>query len=196
MPSLDITCSADTFIQSANPTADRSALNPLQFGLISGKSTDDRRVLMRFDLSGVPTNSSQIVSASVRLWDASAVPFGIGTCYMRRATQSFTDLANWNTYDGSNAWASAGGDFTTTNQATTVPSSPNDSTDITDLLKDAIDNGDSFLEIIMIQVDGPTSAGWTFASSEDAVADDRPDLQIEYTSAQRVKRAGRSSIRV
>lgn len=195
MPIVDITASEDTYIQSANPTANRSASNPHQFGLISGKSTDDRRVLMRFDISSLPTDASKIVSCDLRIWDTSAVPFGIADCFIRRTTQSFDDLANWNTYDGSNNWAVAGGDYTATNEAALTPSSPNDFTDITALLKDAINNGDAFLEVILMQDASPTT-GWTFASVEDAVADERPDIRVEYTSAQRVKRAGRSSIRV
>jgi len=85
-------------------------------------SANANRALIKFDLSSIPTGAT-ITSAILYLESESYVKSTVTSVY--RITRSWsladnggtcestddTDAVNWNQYDGSNSWTSAGGDF-------------------------------------------------------------------------------------
>ena len=82
------------------------------------------RTFLKFDLTGQIVVNSIINSATLSLYyynNAGQDPVG-RTYWAYRLTQTaWTELGvTWNKYDGTNAWATAGGDYTTTNGASAV----------------------------------------------------------------------------
>jgi len=85
-----------------------------------------RRSLVQFDLSSIPSGS-KISSATLKIYYgfwATNNPSG-RTYWAYRVTQSWTEGGvTWNKHDGTNNWATQGGDYTTTDgDSATVPGS-------------------------------------------------------------------------
>ncbi|MDQ2629574.1 MAG: DNRLRE domain-containing protein [Actinomycetota bacterium] len=70
------------------------------------------RSLLKFNLGTIPS-TSQVTAATVGLHSPYEVTNTSGV-EARRATKSWTSLLNWVKYDGTNKWAAAGGDYSTT----------------------------------------------------------------------------------
>jgi len=85
------------------------------------QSPDQLRTLLRFDVSGIPTDSV-ILNAQLGLYAQSMTGTASKQVGVYRLTQSFTSGTTWNTYDGTHAWASAGGDFSSGQDAVINPS--------------------------------------------------------------------------
>ncbi len=79
------------------------------------------RGLVKWDLTDRASNTT-FVDATISLNDAgySAYAYGCTITVYRSTQPNWTESATWNTYDGTNAWSSPGGDFTSTNSVSTV----------------------------------------------------------------------------
>ena len=130
------TTATTTFQASANNWIDEQSPNGfnvqnwiLEVAVFDTSGTQEcERTLVRFDISSIPAGS-QILSATLSLYyldtisSSTSNPYG-RTYWAYRLTQTAWDenLTNWNTYDGTNDWATPGGDYTTEDGAsTTVP---------------------------------------------------------------------------
>ena len=80
--------------------------------LLSNSQTNGQsRLLLYFDLSGIPTGAT-IQSAVMELYYASSRVTTTEALRVHRVTRSWTELgATWRTYDGTNNWAAQGGDY-------------------------------------------------------------------------------------
>ena len=153
---------------------------------INDESSWQQRPLLRFGLATVPYGA-RIVSATLELHNSSTN--AAGTATVHRLTRSFVegtragggtaDGATWATYDGSDGWSSAGGDFdpTPVAEANVDASSGWVSWDITPLV-DAWLNGAANDGLLIRSTDGLKQA--KFASREDADPTLRPKLTITY----------------
>jgi YD repeat-containing protein len=68
------------------------------------------RALLRFNLTSIPRNSI-IISTGLKLWfeaDTTTSPIEFEAYGL---TRDFTQSATWNSYNGTNAWTSPGGDY-------------------------------------------------------------------------------------
>jgi RHS repeat-associated protein len=74
-----------------------------------GLSGSDHHTLMHFDLASLPA-TAEVQEAFLHLQVASAANANAKTIGAYQLTRSFTTAANWNTYDGTHAWTTAGGD--------------------------------------------------------------------------------------
>lgn len=119
--------SNDTTLDSALPTFDNSSTANLLVELVTGKGAhEDSIVFAGFNLSSV----TAVLGVSLVLTNASAatpIPAGTTLRFSRIRRTGVTHLANWNTYDGTNNWGTAGAmntttDIYTTNQFTYVMS--------------------------------------------------------------------------
>ena len=116
---------ADTWIDEQSPDALYLPNWVLKVAVSNTGGTQQReRSLLRFDISSIPAGS-QILSATLSLFyfDSIDSPYG-RTYWAYRLTQTAWDenLTNWNNYNGTNAWTTAGGDYTTKDGASqTVP---------------------------------------------------------------------------
>jgi hypothetical protein len=118
--------SNDTSIADNTPTLDNSAATTILVELVTGKGAHESRVVFAgFNLSSI----TAVLGVSLVLTNAQAIPIAAGTTlkFSRIRRTGVTHLANWNTYDGTNNWGTAGAkntstDIYTTNQFTYVMS--------------------------------------------------------------------------
>lgn len=98
----------DTYIQSLGPTANNSAITTVYCEAHTGKGAQDTRIIFIFDMSAI---KAPITGAVITLFTNSSNAADVIRINRIRRT-GLTTAANWNTYDGTNNWATAGGDDT------------------------------------------------------------------------------------
>ena len=125
-----------------------------------------QKALLLFDLSGY-TSGSEIASATLNLYVDWKDLYG--DVLVKRMTRSWvegtgvdaetTDGADWGTYDGTNAWTTAGGDYDNTVRAQTLVDATGQwySWDVTGLVKDWVDG--TYTNYGLITVSGDPVAG-------------------------------------
>ena len=81
---------------------------------------DARRSLLEFNLDSIPANATGI-TADLGLYVDNTQTSNVATAtyVARRMTRSWTGLATWNNYNGTNPWTTPGGDFTVSGAAGT-----------------------------------------------------------------------------
>ena len=152
-------------------------------------SNGNRRSLIEFNLSSLPPNVV-IDSAYLRLFVTSkgtgsptvdiygiTQPWAEGT---KNGQNVPADGATWDTYDGTNNWATAGGDFDSSIiwASTAVPTNNRWYTwDVTDLVKDWFDGSPNYGFLLRRN----SSTGTTsFATSDNSNSSIWPILEINY----------------
>jgi hypothetical protein len=157
--------------------------------------TESYRGLVQFDLSAIPAGST-ISSATLKLyyhrWGTND-PVG-RTLWAYRVTQSWTEGdgttnsgVSWARYDGTNSWATPGGDYTTNGGASsTVPSSYGWMTwTVTDIVKAWVEDSEANCGFLIKDGTEDTAGqGWYltyFYSSEFENTELQPILEIDYT---------------
>jgi len=180
----DATAGKDTYLRSGN----RANRNYGGSNMIHVER-NRRNGLVEFDLSTIPAGAT-LVSATLELFlendGNNAVQIDV-----HRVTQAWVegtktgngnaDGATWNDYDGSNPWASSGGDFDPAVVASTIVPTGNNTWhqwDITALVSDWLNNTVPNNGILLEQV-GPRDRV-QFASSENGNATLNPKLTITY----------------
>ncbi len=143
-----------------------------------------KRVIIKFDASALPAGA--VISSatlSMKVW---STPGGTRTygCYRLTQTGWTESTATWNDYTTSTPWATAGGDYTATDKATTtagvtVPGW--DDWDILNQVEYAIDNTSGVVHcLIRDENEAEPPITYFYSSDEDGTAGDRPKLVIEY----------------
>jgi len=149
-----------------------------------------RNSLVQFDLAGLPVGA-RVLSARLQLYhtDTTRADADAGASVHRvtrdwvEGTQSgggTADGVTWNTWDGSNAWATAGGDYDPAPMASHMISAATgdwESWDITALAQGWLD-GSFDNHGLLLKGSGNVSVD--FASREDADPMLRPKLDISY----------------
>ncbi len=102
------TIGMDTYIRSSSPSANYGADTSLKI------ATAQNVALLQFDLSYIPADST-ILSAQLSLYHTTGgndnvSAFGVTNSWTE-GTGAAGSGATWNTYDGVNSWAKAGGDY-------------------------------------------------------------------------------------
>lgn len=116
------------------------------------------RALLEFDLSDLPPGAL-ILSATLTLPRLGGTTVGSPIYYCRRLTQNgWTELVTFNRYDGTNLWASAGGDYTTDQQASVTygGSGPLTFATLAGMVLRACDAGQ---RVLGVEIFGPESLG-------------------------------------
>lgn len=176
----------DCWLQSGYPNRNHGTNPKLQI-----KGNDNRRTLIEFDLSLIPSNSI-IESADLQLYllNKGTTP-QINTSIQRIThewiegtgnAQKTNDGATWNTYNGTSNWNTSGGDFDTYIWTITEVSSKDTwySFDITNLVQSWINN--TYKNYGIIIRDMITNSGeWKFASSDNTNSSAHPKINITYT---------------
>ena len=156
----------------------------------SRSSSRNNRAILKFDVSSQIPSGSTINSATLSLYyyiHGSNDPVG-RTEWAYRITQTAwgETTATWNKYDGTNAWTTAGGDYTTTDGAsTTVPASYGwMNWDVTAQVQTAIDSVSGIAHFLL--KDGTESSSTpyncNFYSREYATGSLCPKLYVSWTS--------------
>src|SRR5256885_3959928 len=121
--------SRDTYLDQANSTTNYGATTPIT---VKTSSSANRRVLVRMSGGSLPPSGSAVKSGNLSLYMSTA-PTSSRTYGAYRITNSnWTEGtgaagsgATWNTYNGTNAWTSAGGDFNATVTGTSATGTSN-----------------------------------------------------------------------
>jgi len=177
--------SQDSMISALNPDWNTGDAGVLRVGVTS----DDRlRTLVQFDLSSI--SGSTVSSAILKLYYFLSGETPAGRWLIAyRVTHSWTETGpgvTWNKYDGTNPWATAGGDYTTTGYViAVVPSSAGVwmTWDVTDIVKAWVEDGQpnyGFLIKDSTETGPPYGLCW-FRSRDWFEAALRPKLEVTYT---------------
>jgi hypothetical protein len=155
---------------------------------VTNASSIYKRPLVEFDLSGLP--SGNIKDAKVWLYRTSGHTTTSATVNLYRVTQSWVEGigqvntgANWATYDGTNSWATNGGDFDFTSYGTKTISAGTNAWydwDVTDLARDWEDGTYSNYGVIIKANDG--SEYQDFTSSDNTDSTKHPKLIVNMTT--------------
>jgi RHS repeat-associated protein len=113
--------SPDCVLDAGAPTTSSCSGTTDYVGAASGRN---HRAIVKFDLSGIRQNT-EIQDAEFQTYLAGATGTTNDTVSAYQVARSWTSSATWNTYNGTNAWTSPGGDTTGSAQWTNaVGSSP------------------------------------------------------------------------
>lgn len=192
----DISASIGDWIREDNPTAN-SSNEDMFVGSLDGANA--LRGLLSFDLStflsGDIVNNATISVHHQEEGIANHKP-GSATdtsVLIHLATQDFTNDSTWNTYDGTNSWSSAGGDFgaalaTTSANVETIDLGEEvafNSVSLTAAIQSAITNGDPEISFVLTAPDlEATGVRDFFAFSGDSAPganEIRPNLNIDFS---------------
>ena len=169
----------DNWIYESSPTAQYGAGGNLKIGI--GGVFKKLTGIFEFDVSAI-TKPSDVVSAIFSLTESSSTGSVQNTMTLARLSQDFTEsTSNWNTYDGSNAWASAGaeGDAELTEQTYTFNVKAGDiSVDIKELVVDAINKRSGVLRFICFYNGTPSSSGYSTFDSRTNILGNPPNVAV------------------
>lgn len=177
----------DAFINDVFPNTNygTDATEPIGVAIVS-KTTQVYRMLLRLDLSGILPGST-ITTATLTIFNTSSLgSVNNSVFYANRATvPGWTEFgATWIKYDGTNNWATAGGDFTTTDRATFTTSGTTNAdlvfTGMAALVQDGVDVRGGLLHLLILGAVESGSNNWLQASSSDDIAIRRPKLSVTY----------------
>jgi YD repeat-containing protein len=146
----------------------------------------DHHSLVKWDLSAIPKDA-------VALWGDVGLnhpsAWGIAVSKqltLHRVTRDWTNGASWNSYDGTHAWTTPGGDFDSTPAATaTVPANHGGWTDwsTTGLVQHWIDGSQPNYGVAIKDKAGPLVAGEEdYFSTEGTIPAQAPELDIVWTT--------------
>lgn len=141
----------------------------------------DNRAALRFDLSDVPADA-RVLHAKVGLKSYFSESSVAKKVSLHALNQSFTTDATWNTYDGTDNWSAAGGDFDGTAAAVATVGDtlgwhywhP------TELVQGWVDGTRQNQGMLLKDVPGEPNNGTEFRSSEYGTAADRPYIDVMW----------------
>jgi hypothetical protein len=114
-PHADVDCG----VSSATPSTSLCGNTTFKVGT---SGTNKNNALLRFDVRGQLSPEAQIQHAAMGMQMVSETGSTAKTVRAFPATRDFTSSATWNTYNGTSAWTTPGGDFATTPAAESDPS--------------------------------------------------------------------------
>jgi len=177
---------ADTWINAYNPTTNYGTSANLN---LINWSPYIYRSLFYFDISDIP-NQATFTQGDFTVCMSSDVDFTTTIAVYRLTKSNWTETgATWNKYDGTNAWTTAGGDYTTTNGVSMSCSIPNTSTpppwtfSAPALIQDCYNTFNKQVHLIMLE---PNSClyGMDYFPSREYTTDltKRPKLTVTYVT--------------
>jgi YD repeat-containing protein len=180
----------DCEIQSSAPTANICSATTLGVGVTTNAGvTRKRRALLRYTIDRWLPKGSQIYQATLfaRVTSQPTTPLSVDVV---SPTKAWTSGVTWNTYNGTNAWTTAGGDYTATPVATntSVGDTNNvwESWGVTSAVQSWADTGNTnggFGLMLKQSNEGSVQGDVTFASSENgSVPGDQLDIYYNNMS--------------
>ncbi len=188
----DETLSVDAVLEAIVPTANYGASTSCD--AIMTATGSKRRSIVRFDLSAIPPGST-VTSAVFTLTNRGGLTTDqislhrLNSFWLEgtKNGSGTADGATWNKRDGGANWASPGGDFDATADATLTPLAVTAGTkhdfDVTNLVQEWVDGTPNYGLLIKLTTESGTTKGLQCYSSGNATADNRPKLVVEYTAA-------------
>jgi RHS repeat-associated protein len=113
-PSLNANFNQDCMNQSNTPTTNYCSSNLDQVGW---DGTADHHAFVQFYVPSILPPDSKILNAKLGMYLSAETTTNVKSVSAQRVTHSWTQSVNWNTYNGTNNWTTAGGDANTDLQA-------------------------------------------------------------------------------
>lgn len=177
------TSAVDCYIGNTAATTSFNNGNLLIGSFFFSGNTTYYRSLVRFDLSDLPSGAIPSACTLTITWDGGS-PQNPSTYTAYRLTRTtWTEAATWNTYDGTNAWSTSGGDYSASDSdGYTYSGSGSTLTfDMLNMLSAAMNEGLSSLDVILIGPEASGSSNYVNGlSSAESTAAERPKLEITY----------------
>lgn len=185
------TPTVDTYIDSDAPTTRQDGASWISIRNFTGGGTQ-RCPILKWDLSSLA--GATINSVAVTLNNqASLVTFDpwLAYCY-RLDTYAPTNACTWNTYDGSNAWDTAGGDFNATPiQSLAIDTTNNDAGEdviysaagLVTYVANIASGAATDYGLLFALADAGTNQDGKWDPQSDGTEADRPRILIDYTPA-------------
>lgn len=186
----DATSGIDTELESVSPTLNFGVATTIDSIMTGG--SDKRRGLFQFDLSSIVAGSQVSTATFTRHCRANE---GAAQVNVHRTARSWTegtkngsgaaDGATWNTYDGTNNWTLAGGDFDPTVAGNNNPASWVNGTFydfiITSLVGGWVSGANANNGLLSkVATETGTNTGLAADSSDNATSGNRPKLVVVY----------------
>jgi len=187
-PSITIQPSnADSFIEEYNPDNNKNDKTYLSVkSLDGGVKHENFRSLVQFDLSSIPLGAT-ITSATLHLYYYNSGSDPVDRVYwVYRVTSPWVESeVTWNNNDNLNTWTTLGGDYVTTNGASsTVPSSYSWMVwDVTDIMSDWMGGESNYGFIVMDDSENSVDSYYTRFRAREYTGDTEllPKLEVMYT---------------
>lgn len=146
-----------------------------------------RRGIVQFDLSSIPGNAT--ITSSIFTLTGRGSMGSSPLMALHRVTRDWTEAGStWNTYDGSNNWTTAGGDYDATADATMTPGSQGAGVQhaftVTALAQEWIGGTANYGFIVKVDSESGTNKGIIGHSSNAVTDTNRPKLVTQYTVPQ------------
>lgn len=157
------------------------------FLALNAHSANMTRTLFNWATSGSIPAGSAVSSASLQLNSYSPVNLSDREAKFHPTTQAWVESGvTYNKYDGTNNWASAGGDFDTgvVDTVTVTATTSTQTFTVTNCVQENVSNGDD-VDFIMKWTDEAEAVQTSiaFRQGEYGTAAERPKLTINYISA-------------
>jgi RHS repeat-associated protein len=170
----------DCTIKSGSPSTSFCGASTLQVGW---DGSSDHRALMYFDLSGLPEQVN-ITDAYIALYITGQSTGNFKYQSLLPVTRSWTNNVTWNSYDGTNAWVTAGGEIGSPSADTSgIPSGSNvwSYWNQNSLAQEWHDGGSTNHGVVLKnQVDHSTNNVVSYASFDNTNASLRPYMSVNY----------------
>jgi hypothetical protein len=168
----------DTYIWDTNPTTDNGAGTSMVVDTAIGVETDQRKALLKFDISAIPT-TAKVVSATLELYINTE---GQGWKFHKMLvtwgeSSTYNSLTAGIDNDGTDA-ATAADCINGINLDTLTGTTRNNM--LVDTVQAWVSNPSSNFGWVIEQIDSSTGDGVQFDTSEGATASRRPKLTVKY----------------
>lgn len=155
--------------------------------LEAGRSTldaplHDHNSLVQFDVQDFLPRDAVVLDAELWLWMTRKHNSNQKTIGVHRVTRPWTNSATWDSYDGTNVWTSAGGDYVS-EPVSEIDLGSEDSWetwDVTKLVSDWADGTHADNGLILTDQNPSVDNSGQFASTESTDPNDSPHLDIIY----------------
>ncbi len=186
----DATTYKDTRVESGNPTNNYGVTDNIELG---GESADQKRGLLQADVSSLA--GMTITSAILSVYYQTDIIGANLDVDLHRLTQSWVegtgngsatgDGATWNTYDGVNNWATAGGDYAATAYDTQTfldaGAGVRIEFDIADLVAEWVAGTYANNGVILRANPGAVNNQKRISTSDTGTTANRPYFQVDYS---------------
>jgi RHS repeat-associated protein len=120
-PTVDVGGSQNCWVESDSPKSSYCSQSSFDVGYQSEEPAHEHHGLLEFSLSSLP-QAANIYDAKLGLYLGSKSTSNSKAVGVYRVTKPWTTSATWETYDGTHAWSTAGGDYSTGEDGVVNPS--------------------------------------------------------------------------
>ena len=177
-PTISPGATTDCSLISGSSASTTYCADPLLKIGYDGSKT--HRSILKFDVSSIPAQTT-VMGAWVALNTTGSTTGATINTSLHNLTRAFTSSATWNTYNGSSAWTTAGGDYTATAEysALVAGNTGYKYWYLTQLAQNWVD-GTTTNHGVIIRPTTTTNQVISFASAQHATSSIRPFLSVTY----------------